>query len=275
MMTLKRRRIILVLCVAAFFIVMPVVLLYSNGFRLNSSFHLVKTGGLYVSSPISGSEIFVNNNLEKTTNILQSGLFLQNLKPGEYSVLIAKEGYWPWAKKLEVEEQAVVEARALILPKDPEGEIIKSKEIFPSEIEKYNEIMAEMREIKNLSATTTPIERYTSNEKQKVWWNPQENKIWAEWLGDKNSIPYYFNKKERELVLDSLYLVRNADFLPGRRDVIVVAVQNGVFAIEIDGRGGRMLQPIYKGKEPIFTLYKNDSSVYVLDEETLMEIKLE
>lgn len=275
MMTLKKRRIILVLCVLAFLIVVPIILLYSNGFRLDAGFHLVKTGGLYVSSPVSGSEIFINNDLKKTTNILQSGLFLQNLKPGKYPVLVAKEGYWPWAKELEIKEQSVAEARALMLPENPEGKILKSKEILPADIQKTNEIIAEIQQIKNLSATTTPIEKYTGNKKQKLWWNPQENKVWVDWMGDENSLPYFFSEKS-VLVLNSLFSVRNADFMPGRRDIIVVAVQNGVFAIEIDGRGGRMLQPIYKGKSPVFIFdKKNDSVVYVLDEDALLEIKLE
>ncbi len=265
----------MIVCVLAFLVVVPVVLLYSNGFRLDASFHLVKTGGIYVSSPISGSEIFVNNDLKKTTNILQSGLFLQNLKPGRYPVLIAKKGYWPWAKELEVKEQSVVEARALMLPENPEGKIIKSKEVLPADIQKTSEILAEIQEIKGLSATTTSIERYTGNKKQKLWWNPAENKVWVDWMGEENSLPYFFSEKS-VLVLNSIFPVRNADFMPGRRDIIVAAVQNGIFAIEIDGRGGRMLQPIYKGKNPFFVFdEKNDSIIYVLDEDALMEIKLE
>ncbi|MFH1730000.1 MAG: carboxypeptidase-like regulatory domain-containing protein [Pseudomonadota bacterium] len=275
-MTLKKRRIILVLCVLAFLIVAPFVLLYSNGYRLDSHFHLTQTGGLYVASPVSGAQIFVNNTLKRTTNLLQSGLFLQNLKPGNYSVLIAKEGYWPWKKDLDVKEQMVSEARALILPMEPTGRILRQEDLFPSEIEKYETIIDSLQQIKkitNHNATTT-IERFTNHEREKVWWNPGENKIWVEWLKDDSSRPYFLSEN-KVLVLNSIYPVRNVDFFPGRRDVIIVAVQNGIFAIEIDGRGGRTLQPIYKGREPIFTIYKTDPSVYVIDENTLMEIKLE
>ncbi|MBU2109891.1 DUF3324 domain-containing protein [Patescibacteria group bacterium] len=267
-MTLRKRRIILVLCILVFLVIMPMVLMYSNGYRLDSRFHLTKTGGLYVSSPISGSQIFVNNQLKRTTNILQTGLFLQNLKPGTYSILIAKEGRWPWKKEIEIKEQMVSEARALLLPLDPEGKVLHREDLSPLEVSKYDEILA------SLSATSTITEKFTNHDRQRLWWNPKENKVWVEWLKDESSRPYYMSKNN-VLVLDSIYPVRSADFLPGRRDVIIVAVQNGVFAIEIDDSGGRMLQPIYKGKEPIFTIYKNDSSIYILDEKTLMEIKLE
>lgn len=264
-MTLMRRRIILIISILAFLVAVPLVLLYTSGYRLDSGFRLIKTGGLYVSSPVSGSQIFINNELKKETNILQSGLFLQNLKPGKYSVLIAKEGYWPWLKELEVKEQFVTEARALILPKETKGEVIKSSE--------HQEIVSLINEIKALSATTTEIIRLANHNRQKLWWLPEENKVWVEWIDSASSRPYYLNE-DKNLILDSISPVRNADFFPGRRDVIIIAVQNGVFALEIDGKGGRILQPIYKGKEPFFTIYKNESSIYILDEKTLIKINL-
>lgn len=275
-MTLRKRRIILALCVLAFLIVVPAVLMYSNGYKIDSGFHLTKTGGFYVSSPVSGAQIFVNNHLERTTNILQTGLFLQNLKPGQYSVLIAKERRWPWKKDLDVKKQIVAEARALMLPMEPEGKVLHRDELSPSDIIKYDEAIDSLKEIKITAnhATTSPIERFTNHDRQKVWWNKNENKIWVDWLKDDSSRPYYLSNN-RVLILDSVYPIRNADFFPGRRDIIIVAVQNGIFAIEIDSRGGQTLQPIYKGKEPIFTALKNDSSIYVLDESILMKIKLE
>ncbi len=249
----------------AFLVAVPAVLLYTSGFRLDSDLRLYKTGGLYVSSPVSGSQIFINNKLEKETNILQNGLFLQNLKPGKYSVLIGKDGYWPWLKELEVKEQFVTEARALILPREMDGEIIE-----PSE---HKEIISLIDEIKTLSGTTTEIKRFIGQNRQKLSWNQTQNQVWVEWMAEEKSRPYYLNEN-KVLVLDSASAVRNADFFPGRRDVIVVAVQNGVFALEIDGKGGRILQPIYKGKEPVFTTFKNESSIYILDEKTLIKINL-
>lgn len=273
-MNLKKRRIILVLCLLIFLVVTPIVLLYSNGYRLDSRLHITKTGGLYVSTPVSGSEIFINNQIKKTTNIIQGGLFLQNLKPGKYSVLIAKEGYWPWQKELEIKETMVSEARALMLLRDPDGEVLHREELLPSEIKKYDKIIASIQTINNSvnSATSTAIERFTNYDRQKIWWSPGKNQLWAEWLDSDYQPPYYFSS-ERVLILDSIYKIKNADFYPGRRDVIIVAVQNGIFALEIDDRGGRILQPIYKGKDPIFDLIEGDSNIYVFDEGILMKIK--
>jgi len=291
MMTLKKRRIILVVCVLVFLLLIPLVLLYTTGFRWDSKLGLYKTGGLYISSPLTDSKIFINNNLEKETNILQSGIFLQSLKPGEYSVLVAKDGYWPWQKNLIVKEQLVTEARAMLIFKEPKGTIILRENYSPLETSKYDEILANikalrqpLKPVKTKQATTTPEEisrytRFTANQKEKLWWDPKTNKIWVEWLAGKESLPYFFCDdsvcNEKMLIHTSRFSITNIDFYPKRRDVVLFAAQNGVYAIEIDGRGGnRTIQRVYKGKEPIFTTYKNDNSIYILEEDKLIEIKL-
>ncbi|MBU4087070.1 MAG: hypothetical protein KKB21_05845, partial [Nanoarchaeota archaeon] len=78
----------MVISILAFLILAPILLFYTLGYRIDSSFKIGRTGGLYVSSPLSGSEIFVKNKPERKTNILQSGLFLQNLIGGVYPVLV-------------------------------------------------------------------------------------------------------------------------------------------------------------------------------------------
>lgn len=261
------------MCVLLFLISLPPILFYTLGYRLSADLRFYKTGGLYVSSPLTGSKIFVNNKEKKETNIFQGGLFLQSLKPGQYSVLVAKDGYWPWQKNLTIKEQFVTEARAFLLPKDTKGKVILRENYSPLEISKYDEILV------NLKATTTEYTRFTPNQKEKLWWDPQKNEIWVRWLGEKQSLPYFFCDdlvcQEEKLILRSVFLIRNVDFYPKRRDVILVAVQNSIYALEIDGRGGRMLQPIYKGKDPVFITYKNENLIYILDEDNLIEVKLD
>ena len=259
--------------ITAFLITTPIILFYTSGYRLNSKLQLIKTGGLYVSSPISGSQIFINNKLEKETNILQGGLFLQSLRPDEYSIIVAKDGYWPWSKNLKVDEQMVAEARALLLPKDPDGKMLIKGELTPLEKIKYEEIMVILSEIPEMVRENPVLEKLTNHDRQKLIWDTEENNIWVEWLNGEKSRPYYI-EDSKSLVLHSLYKIRNVDFYPGRRDIVIFAVQNSVFAIEIDKRGGQSLQPIYKGKEPNFTIYKNDMAVYIEEGGVLIKINL-
>ncbi len=349
MLTLKKRRVIFLISGVFFLFMAPLLLLYTLGYRIDRNFKIGRIGGLYISSPISGSEIFVNNEMEKQTNILQSGMFLQNLKTGLYSIMVAKEGYWAWQKNLEVKEGLVAEARAFLTPMNPKGAVLfkgsfsavwaspynhillleetradrrkvvfylpetntflaaasnKALELFSlkSEISKIfweeNAVLLEsggktIRITFDINRNTVEVspepfytftlnhkyEKITGREKERLWRNDELNEIWVEWLGDMELIPYYLCdtkpcESAKYLISAFRYPVKNADFFPGRKDIIVAALQNSVLAIEIDGRNGRIIQPIYKGKEPTFALFPDKTEIYVLDDGALYAINL-
>jgi len=354
-MTLRKRKILLFVSIAAFMAITPAILLYTDGYRIGDDFKITKTGGLYISSPLPGSDIFLDNKKIKQTNIIQGGVFVQNLSPDSYSVLVAKEGFWPWAKTLDVKEQFVTEARAFLLPENPTGEVIlkgvfssiwaspfnnillleekktNSKRItfyLPKEklfLTDSSSLTTQLLSFKNdlgdmfwqkdgvvleldgqrikadfdLSKNTAsagkilPSEfrpeenspyffeneslaakyvRVTASENQRIWWGPGTNEVWAEWLNN-SPLPYYF-KDKKALIIKTRSPIKNIDFLPQRRDIVVLGVENGVFAIEIDERGGRILQPIYKGGSPTFAAFHNEKIIYVLDEGNLIKIEI-
>ena len=72
------------------------------------------------------------------------------------------------------------------------------------------------------------------------------------------------------MVFETKDEVRGAAFMPKRDDVLMVAIENGVFAIEIDGRSRRNLQPLYKGKSPTFAVL--EKIIYILDNGTLSKL---
>lgn len=123
-MKLKTRRKLLWFSVILFLVITPPIIFYTTGWRFTEDFKIKKVGGLFVSVPESGAEIYLDNKLKKTSNLLQKSLFIQNLTPRDYSVLVAKEGFWSWAKTLNVKESSVAEASALLVPQSPEGEVL-------------------------------------------------------------------------------------------------------------------------------------------------------
>ena len=307
-MSLKKRRIIFIFCALAFFVSVPFLLCYTNGYRWSYELGIYKTGGLYITSPLNGTRISINNVQKKETGIFQSGLFLQNLKPNTYAVLASKEGYWPWSKKLKVREQLVTEARAMLMPQNPKGEIIAQEKDGSIKNPIYQKILIDLQntakgnftvdieEVTKGTKTSTSTEkttktteikenphlRFSFDLKEKLWWDKTENKLWAEWIKNNEDLPYFFCKddgtcEEKVLILDSIFSVRSIDFYPKRREVVVVSINNGVYAIEIDGRGGRIIQPIYKGKNPVSLVYEKESAIFILEteEKTFMKIILE
>ncbi len=282
-MTLRKRRVILIICIIALFIIVPIVILYNYGYRINSKLQITQTGGLYISSPIRDAKIIIDNK-EKSFGIFNKDVLLQSLIPKTYSVAVIKEKYWPWYKDLEVKGRIVTEARSFLIPIDPNGEIIPSEQL---NVDENVDIMNEFKKITNIPKKFKDEEekklffsRFTKDEKERLWWEPEKNEIKVEWLDKEEIIPYYFcletNKCMMSMVIiNTISNVKNVDFYPGRKDVIIMASQNGVFAIEIDGRGNRNIQPIYKGKEPTFITYKNMNLIYILDDNNLIKINLE
>ena len=123
-------------------------------------------------------------------------------------------------------------------------------------------------------------DRLSANQKQHLWRDNKANAIWVEWLEEKENTPYYLCDKKpcedtKYFISNFSYPVKNADFMPGRRDIIMAAVQNSVFILEVDGRGGRMSFPIYKGKDPTFAVFQDEKKAYVLDDGVLSAVNFE
>jgi len=270
--SIRKRRIILLISFLIFIILVPVITLYTSGYRIDKYLHIRKTGGLYISVPLSGAKIFINEKQEGQTNLLQGGVFLQNLSPSIYSVLVAKDKFWPWAKKLKVKEGLVTEARALLVPIDPGGEILLNdiSKIDKDLISKESEILEKL-----LSSGNDNLTKIDKNKDSKIFVDSSSN-IWIEWLASNSPLPYYFCNddecKSPLLILTSKLPLRNIDFYPSRNDILIIATQNGIFAVEVDGRGGRLLQPIYKGINPIFEL--ENKTLYILDEKIFIKLNL-
>lgn len=346
MLNHKKRRIILIISTAIFVLISAAIFMRSQGYVLSNNFTITRTGGLYITAPMANSEIFIDHEKKKTSGIITSYLFNQNLKPGEYSILVAKEGYWPWAKTLTVKEGFVSEAKAFMVPENPIGEILlrgafsgasasnAQKIIMLSE--QKNELTTlsfylpnENIFLNNDSITTKNLlspktisgilweknsvtlktdkdiikitfnletrtvnasfsseqiietslyEKIDTKQEQKLSWDQTTNEIFIEWLKKDTRPPYYICAEnscpEKILIFKSKLQIKNIDFFPHRRDIIIASIGNGVYAIEIDGRGGRLLQPIYKGKSPDFTVFGNEDVVYITDEGNLLKIQL-
>lgn len=364
-MTLKKRRVLLGVCVLVFLAGAIAVNFYVLGFRLNSDFKIIKTGGIYIYSPESKSDIYLNSRLKEQTGIITNGVFIQNLNPQTYSVLVAKSGFWPWQKKIPVKEEMVSELKALLISQNPKGEIIlkgpfldlyslpdkkilalvekksgsdifkklsfyspkenifltpdslatqslavfkdieqqeqkdgvfsfssekgeiqisfdlnnetyKAEKIKKSASSPANEKYADF--VSAESGNFNPLSAKLSSRKKELIWFDEQNNIRFDALKDEKTLPYFLfgekNVKFPVLVFRSKFPITNIDFFPGRRDVIIAALSNGIYALELDRRGGQNLQPIYKGKNPDFAVFPGQKKVYILDDGNLISVEI-
>lgn len=97
------------------------VVLFGRGYRLafNQDIpKLSKTGLLVANSVPNGAQVYVDDHLTTATDNTIS------LPPGTYTIKMLKDGYFPWEKKLKVEEEVVTKAQARLFPLAPRLESI-------------------------------------------------------------------------------------------------------------------------------------------------------
>lgn len=286
-MSLKKRRFYFYVFLLIFLAVIPIITLYTSGYRLTGDLHLVKTGGIYVYTPYKDTSIYIDGKEYPSRGIFQHDLFVQNLRPKTYSVLVSKDGYWPWVKEITVEEQLVTNAIAFLVPKEPSGDILPAiitetnggTATTTKPNPEYEKIIARFDSTPvippdtNINATDTPkILSYRKN--VALWKNGTD--VFAEWLGAPEDLPDYFCRKDictsPVSVFSSYATIKNIGFYPNREDVILIAIQTGIYAIEIDARKTQNFQPVYKGIDPYFIF--EDGELFVRDGENIFVIYL-
>lgn len=114
-MSLHARRLFAFATFLLFIVVLPIVVLYASGYRLNG-FSLVSTGGIHFSTPLAGTSIYLNGEETERSSIFSKSFFFDNLSPGSYVIQTAIDGYVPWSKTVIVESRLVTDVSMLAVP---------------------------------------------------------------------------------------------------------------------------------------------------------------
>ena len=117
----KTRTILFFICLFLFFLIAPLVVFYSMGYRFDfDSKKIVQTGGFYFKVWPKSVQVYLDGELEKGTDFFFGSALIENLLPKKYEVQIKKTGFYHWKKFLEIKEKQVTEAKNIILiPKNP------------------------------------------------------------------------------------------------------------------------------------------------------------
>lgn len=117
-MTKKTRLIILIVCVACFFVIAPVLVFYSMGYRLDfEKKKIVATGGIYVRTYPVADKIIIDSKISQKPGIFANSIFVQSLLPKDHTVSINKNGYYNYFKTLPVLENQVTKLENITLIK--------------------------------------------------------------------------------------------------------------------------------------------------------------
>lgn len=96
-MTLWTKRVLYLSCFLIFFILTPIIILYTQGYRYNQAKEkLESTGVIYIKSYPRNAKIILNGLDTNKTTPQQ----LSYLPSSFYDLTVTQDGYFPWIKKL-------------------------------------------------------------------------------------------------------------------------------------------------------------------------------
>lgn len=275
---------------------------YASGYRYSTEFGFSRVGGLAISTaPSTETDIHVNGKLVKTTSLFSRSIFIQNLTPGKYTINVSKPGFRTWEKTVAVSPEMVTALQAILVEDPPIAEKILTASYTAIRPWNTDTIILEKEKTQTFyslttraivdrtiagTATTPPklsgtFTAHIASSTPTGYTYDRGSSRMVSWKGsnltltwDVNAtLPFYAESTE-SVILKAPSLIRAAAFYP-RREAAIVAYSNGVYLVELDGRGGHILAPIYKGKEPSFVLPDSGGELlYILDDGILFRVKL-
>ena len=257
--------------------------LYKLGFRFTSRFEPVRAGSIELVSNEEGVQIFFDNREKQIP--LESGMYrIQRVSPGFHSVMISKEGFWPWTKTVNVTADARRSLFAFIFKSGG----LATKSVAASTTE-YSEASRNIRQdslpkVKSWSKAFNAEDSFSiwldqnvpdrklSHDKSTVLFT-ENNTVYIGWISETEPIPHYFCEenpcKLKMPVMVSEETIKSVGFYKERRDVIIFAAGTSLYAIEVDREGTQNFQPLYKGTDPYF--YQSpDGKFYIKDGNSLL-----
>ncbi len=291
-MGLKRKRIYILGLFCVFIIVIPLLILFSMGYRLDSKFRLVKTGGIYLENDESGVVVKLNGRVIEKSNMLEENILIRNLVPETYHVRLEKDGYKTWRKNIKVQEQKVTVCYPLLVQRVLHPEWIPKYHDNPGKKgRKRRELNEEYSEAMEIFKTydkppkdfisvweDSDIKKYKLGAgrklKKKVLLFRQGNRIYAQWTGNAESRPFFIDSANKKLVYYPANKIVSFGFFPGRSDSFLVLHDDGMLiAVEIDTRFG--IHNVYRIVKNCTGFAVHDKVLYYISGKAVYKIDFE
>ncbi|MFA6604169.1 MAG: PEGA domain-containing protein [Patescibacteria group bacterium] len=273
MMSLKQRRLVLILFLAIFAVTAPTVILATKGYRYNwKKARLEKTGVLRVNSQPEGAAIRLNGELYAEPT--PASVF--RLLPQEYEVSLEKAGYFTWKKKLEVWSGSTTFAEKVILIRNSYPRLLEERPLSRIVFDSRQKLSAEISETAGwteLSVTDRSKDRRTTLARFDAGrfaaidlnWSPDSERILFTGLADdgRTEIMVYPADGSEPLLLaetkNRLVAAHGARWsADGKR--VILAAASGIFSANAaDGT----ISPLY-GDANFADAIESDGALYLL-----------
>lgn len=287
-LSLKTRRLFAAFFFVLFIIILPVVVLYASGYRLQG-LSLVSTGGIHISTPTSDVVIALNGEAIEHSNLFLRSFFIDNLEPGSYVIQATLDGYHPWSKTLVVESRLVTDVSMRAVPQPLRiFELIEKEEESSASTTPESSATStilflspdELEEIADIFATTTPLFESIGTTTDETVLPSEDVEGGAELVIEDGNLLIRWTRSNQppssfctrpSLCIGHFFLERgphtvtDARFFGGA--VLYRTLESGIFLVEADIREPRLLVNVYSTPGAEFrviggTLYIKDNGTF-------------
>ncbi len=223
---------------------------YFSGMRLQN-FRFVKSCSITIDNLKIGQKIFLDES--SLGNATENGkMVFSGITPGKHNLIVTKNAYWPWAKEITLASSGRVSFNPFLLAQIPNVEILTLDN-------KNFQNLKDSIEVSMLPSADNPAK--SSDGSALLWLDGSSVMV----KSPKSPLPEYFCNPDCADTLNILNAstdIKDVSFFPNRSDLVVFSTFEGIFVIEVDGRGIRNFQPLYKGEFINFKVL--DDKLYVL-----------
>jgi len=253
---MKRKNIYIAATLVIAFILL---IAYASGYRI-SGFMIVKTGQLEIHVPYKNSSITIDSKHAGLTHEDNEIFVLKNLRPGTHTVLISEGERYPWITRVNTPYNTVQKIYPFNIKISSNSTIVETTD--PTYATKVKEIRAT-----TLPTSSNPV----FSDDKTIGAYVDGDSIKAEWQSTADSAPALFCENTtctRTIEIAPLAKeIYGLTFYPGRNDVIILATEGGIYALEIASHDNQNFQPIVLGQTPRMQLDGN--TLFVLEKNTL------
>lgn len=122
-LSVKKRKAFFVLLVVVFVLLLPAMIFYTTGYRLdftNDEQTVVTTGGMYVTAEADEVDVYLDTTLvNNRLRIFRSAYYIQDISAGQHRVVVQRPDLVTWVKELPIDPHIVIEASAFNMPVVP------------------------------------------------------------------------------------------------------------------------------------------------------------
>ncbi|MCK4454036.1 hypothetical protein KAU51_01650 [Candidatus Parcubacteria bacterium] len=293
-MSKKSRTILICVLISLFFLITPILILYSQGYRFDfnppdGGIKITQTGGLFLKASPKNVEVFLDGRLEEKTSFFFGSVYINNLLPKKYNIQVQKEGYNVWEKNLEVKEKEVAEAKNIILiPKNlelqilnkgvedfwilSENKIILKESAFAEASADKDEWALKIFNLENNLKSHLISEKEISKKEPELLElkiSPNGERVILK-IGLKEQLEHFIldltESPNKLISLDSLILepdIEKLDFHPEEPSIIFYFKDGDLFEADLSKRAENGSQCVLKG---LLTYKILENSIYYIDE---------